>query len=69
MLRQGGKSLLVIILAPNAATFEILPALPGPASPKPAKQASNKGRSKLAVTMKEVKSTKIQVSFTLPQAE
>ena len=64
-LRQAGKSLVVDLLSPADAVFEVLPALPGPASPKPAKQASNKGRRKLAVRLNHVRSASIKVMFSL----
>lgn len=62
-LSQSGKSFVVRLIAPEEASFEVLPALPGPASPKPAKQASNQGRSKLVVSLKNAGSARIQVSF------
>jgi hypothetical protein len=65
-LRQAGKSLEVSLLSPDGAVFEVLPALPGTASPKPAKQASNKGRSKLTVTLKDASSARIKVMFSPP---
>jgi hypothetical protein len=68
-LRQAGKSLEVSLLSPDGAVFEVLSALPGPASPKPAKQASNKGMRKLAVILRDVGSTRIKVSFALSPSE
>ena len=68
-LKQAGKSLEVSLLSPDGAAFEVLPAVPGPKSPKPAKQASNKGWSKLSVTLDDVSSAKIKLSFTLPATE
>lgn len=65
-LKQDGKSLLVDLLSPEGAGFQVLPAEPGPASPKPAKQASNKGRSKLAIHLSAAKSASIKVVFSLP---
>jgi hypothetical protein len=66
-LTQSGKSLVVLLVSPDNATFEVLPAQPGPASPKPAKQASNNGRRKLAVRLKDVRSANIKVVFKLPE--
>lgn len=63
-LRQAGKSLFVYLVSPADAAFEVLPALPGPKSPVPAKQASNDGRRKLAVHLKDVKSAGIKVVFS-----
>jgi hypothetical protein len=67
-LSQSGKSLVVRLLAPEDAAFEVLPALPGPASPKPAKQASNQGLGKLVVRLKDVRSSSIKVVFKLPES-
>ena len=63
-LGQAGKSLVVHLLDPEDAVFEVLPAEPGPASPNPAKQASNDGRRKLTVILKDIASPRIQVRFT-----
>lgn len=65
-LSQAGKSLEVSLLSPDGAVFEVLPALPGPASPKPAKQASNKDMRKLTVTLKDARSARIKVMFSPP---
>lgn len=65
-LRQDGKSLVVDLVSPAAAAFDLLPAGPGPASPKPAKQASNDGRRKLAVRLEDTTAANIQVVFSLP---
>jgi hypothetical protein len=65
-LRQAGKSLVMDLVSPAGAVFEVLPALPGNASPKPAKQAANKGRSKLMVTLKDTGSAMIKVMFSPP---
>lgn len=65
-LNQDGKSLVAELLAPAEATFELLPAGPAAGSPKPARQASNEGRRKLAVRLKGVTSTRVKVVFTLP---
>ncbi len=67
-LRQAGKSLVANLLSPDDAVFEVLPARPGRASPNPPKQASNDGRRKLAVELKDVRSARIQVSFALPES-
>jgi hypothetical protein len=63
-LKQEGKSLLVNLMSPEGAVFEVLPAEPGPKSPKPEKQASNQNRSKLAIHLKEAKTASIKVVFT-----
>ncbi|HSP44321.1 MAG TPA: heparinase II/III family protein [Luteolibacter sp.] len=65
-LRQAGKSLVANLLSPDGATFDVLPAEPGPASPKPAKQASNEGRRKLSVHLQDTASATIKVVFLLP---
>jgi hypothetical protein len=65
-LSQAGKSMEVTLVSPRDATFEILPAQPGPASPKPAKQASNEDRRKLAVRLTDVRSANIKVVFSMP---
>jgi hypothetical protein len=66
ILRQDGKSLVVDLLSPPAAAFEVRPAGPGPASPKPAKQAPNDGRRKLAVRLEDTASATIKVVFSPP---
>jgi hypothetical protein len=65
-LTQAGKSLEVSLLSPEAAAFEVLPAAPGPASPNPAKQASNEGMRKLTVTLEDAAAANIKVVFALP---
>jgi len=60
-LSRGGKKLTATIQAPAAATFEVLPAEPMPASPKPRKQADNRGRRKLAVHLRDVRDVKLVV--------
>ena len=67
-LKQDGQSILVELLSPEGAEFQVLPAEPGPASPKPEKQASNKGRRKLAIHLSATKSANIKVVFTSPQS-
>jgi hypothetical protein len=67
-LRQAGKELIVNLISPGDATFEVLPALPGPASPKPVKQAPNKGMRKLTLTLKDTSAARIEVEFSLPPA-
>jgi hypothetical protein len=66
-LTQSGKSLVVLLVSPDDATFEVLQALPGPASPQPAKQASNDGSRKLAVRLQGVRSASTRVVFKLPE--
>jgi Heparinase II/III-like protein len=64
ILTQAGKSLEASLISPAGAAFEVLPAAPGPASPNPAKQASNNGMRKLTVTLDDVSSTTIRVKFS-----
>jgi hypothetical protein len=63
-LKQKGKSLVVNLTSPEGAEFEVLPALPGPDSPKPAKQESNETRRKLAIHLPAAESAVIRVVFT-----
>lgn len=69
ILKQAGKTLVAELLAPAGATLQVLPAEPASTSPNPAKQASNKGRRKLAVHLKDVSSARIQLAFSLPAAD
>ena len=62
-LRQGDKTLRVKLLSPARALLTVMPAAPGPKSPKPTQQASNKGRCKLAVHLEAVRDTVITVRF------
>ena len=62
-LNQGGKSIHVRLDSPANAVFQVLAAEPGPESPHPTKQASNKGRCKLAIHLTGVESIRIAVRF------
>ncbi|MCB1131946.1 MAG: heparinase II/III family protein [Verrucomicrobiae bacterium] len=66
--RRKGKSLVAELISPMDAGFQVLPAEPGPRSPKPSTQADNKGRRKLAVHLRKVRSADLKVSFSLPPA-
>lgn len=65
-MKQDGQSMVVNLMSPEGAEFQILPAASGPESPKPEKQASNGDRRKLAIHLKDAKSASIKVVFTSP---
>lgn len=62
------KHLYARILSPSDAVFTTMKAAPLPSSPHPARQAVNKGISKLTIKMKNVETTRLTVLFT-PVAE
>ena len=62
-MKQNGKTLRMRLGLPADGVFKLLPAEPFPSSPNPAKQTSNKGRSKVAVHLTDVKDTVIAVRF------
>ncbi len=60
-LSLKGKELQAYLLSPPTAKFSAMDAGPLPTSPKPAKQADNKGIRKLAVQLKAAGDTRIAV--------
>jgi hypothetical protein len=63
-LTQGKAKLLVRILSPAQAHFEVMDAAPLPTSPHPDKQNSNAKVRKLAIQLKQVKDTRLAVLLT-----
>ncbi|MCX6902976.1 MAG: heparinase II/III family protein [Verrucomicrobia bacterium] len=63
-LSRDGKSFTVRLQEPAGAAFEVLDCQPLPSSPNPEPQADNRGRRKLAIHLRNVESTRIQVSLT-----
>lgn len=64
VLTRGGKTLTVRLEKPAAgAAFTTMPCAPLPTSPNPTPQASNKGRTKLALHLSGVGQTVVQVAF------
>lgn len=68
ILKQAGKTLVAELVAPAGATLEVLPSEPASTSPKPPKQTSNKDRRKLAVQLKDVRSARVTLAFSLPSS-
>ena len=62
-LTQHGKSFIVRLLQPADIEFEVMNCRPLPSSPNPEPQADNRNRRKLALHMKKVQATRIQVSL------
>ena len=60
-LRENGRELRAVLLAPKGGSFEVLDAAPLPTSPKPEKQDPNKGIRKLAVHLQATEPTRIAV--------
>jgi hypothetical protein len=60
-LASKGKTFQVRLLEPSDAAFTVMDCQPLPSSPKPRPQASNKGRSKIALHLKGVRETRIRV--------
>jgi len=71
ILEMNGKRLYLEILQPVNTSFKARVAAPFPSSPNPEKQASNKGRSKLAIHLENARDTviEVQISRTRPQTE
>ena len=67
-LSRSGKALTATIQSPSSATFEVLPAQPMAASPRPQKQADNRGRRKLAVRLENVRNVKLVVKLDTGQS-
>ena len=64
ILEMNGKRLYLEILQPVNTPFKTCLAAPFPSSPNPEKQASNKGRSKLAIHLENAKDTVIEVQIS-----
>jgi hypothetical protein len=64
LLRQGGKELLVQIVAPQGGEFQVMKAEPLPSSPHPERQNLNTGISKLAIHRPAVREERITVVMT-----
>jgi hypothetical protein len=62
-LTSNGKTFHVKLLEPSDAAFTVMECRPLPSSPNPSPQASNKGRSKLAIHLKGVQKTRIRVAM------
>jgi hypothetical protein len=62
-LTRGGKTFTVQLQSPAGAAFEVMDCKPLPSSPNPQPQADNRGRRKLAIHLKDVGNTRIQVSM------
>lgn len=62
-LSQKGKRFTVRLVEPAAAAFTVMPCSPLPTSPNPEKQADNSKRRKLALNLKGVQKTRIQVAL------
>ena len=62
-LTRNGKRLLAKIESPAGAVFEVQEAAPLATSPNPEKQASNRGRRKLAIRLRAVKEAELRVRF------
>ncbi len=60
-LTQKGKAFAVRLAEPVGAVFQIMACEPLPTSPKPEKQADNRKRRKLALSLRGVQTTRIQV--------
>jgi hypothetical protein len=67
ILTRNGKRLLARIESPAGAVFEVQEAAPLATSPNPEKQASNRGRRKLAIHLRAVKDADLRVRFA-PQS-
>lgn len=63
VLKQGGKQLLVKLVAPTDAAFQHMPAKPLPGSPVVQGQADHEGISKLAIRLKGVTRQRVEVIF------
>jgi hypothetical protein len=63
-LSVEGTRLAARILSPPEAVFKLLPAQPAPLSPHPMGQAANRGVSKLAINLQEVKDLRLAVLLT-----
>jgi hypothetical protein len=64
---MNGKRLYLEILQPVNTSFKARVAAPFPSSPNPEKQASNKGRSKLAIHLENARDTVIEVQISRPR--
>ena len=62
-LSQNGKSFAVRLQEPPDGAFTVMDCKPLPTSPNPEKQAGNSKRSKLALKLKGVQTTRIQVTL------
>jgi hypothetical protein len=62
-LSRAGKSFTVQLQEPAGAAFEVMECKPLPSSPNPEPQADNGGRRKLAIHLRNVESTRIQVTM------
>lgn len=63
IMKQDGKTLHMRLGLPADAVLKLVPVEPFPSSPSPTKQASNEGRSKIAVHLADVKDAVIAVRF------
>ena len=63
ILRQDGKQMRARIVSPAGARFAVMPARPLPGSPDPDRQKQHKDVRKLAIHLKAVTDTKLQVVF------
>jgi hypothetical protein len=62
-LSRDGKNFTVQLQQPNGAAFEVTDCKPLPSSPNPQPQADNAPRRKLAIHLRNVENTRIQVSM------
>jgi hypothetical protein len=62
-LTSKDKTFQVRLLEPAGAAFTMMECQPLPSSPNPEPQASNKGRSKIALHLKGVRETRIRVAL------
>ena len=62
-LSRNGKTFTVRLQEPADAAFEVMDCQPLPSSPNPQPQADNRGRRKLALHLRNVGDTRIQVSL------
>ncbi|MBM3882179.1 MAG: hypothetical protein FJ387_21075 [Verrucomicrobia bacterium] len=60
-LSRDGKSFTVQLQEPAGAAFEVMDCKPLPTSPNPQPQTSNAGRRKLAVHLRNVENSRVQV--------
>ncbi|MCX7887318.1 MAG: heparinase II/III-family protein, partial [Verrucomicrobiae bacterium] len=62
-LSRDGKQFIVRLEEPAMVAFEVMDCKPLPTSPNPEKQASNRGRRKLALHLNNVQSVRIQATL------
>ena len=62
-LTRNGKTFTVQLQEPTGAAFEVMDCQPLPSSPNPQPQAENTGRRKLALHLRNVENTRVQVTM------